>query len=166
MKKQGGFTLIELVVVIVILGILAVTAAPRFLNLQSDARESSLQGLKGAMAGAGSIVYGKAAIEGKEREEISGAYPTLDDSTQINFGYPAATKDGLVKVVQGLEDSDEWVYAEETTGVAGTPGTLVATFTGTASAAAAITGTGCYVKYTEADSETSTPDISVTATDC
>lgn len=49
MKRQGGFTLIELVVVIVILGILAVTAAPRFLNLQDDARESALQGLKGAM---------------------------------------------------------------------------------------------------------------------
>ncbi len=40
MKKQTGFTLIELVVVIVILGILAVTAAPRFLNLQNDAREA------------------------------------------------------------------------------------------------------------------------------
>lgn len=56
MKRQGGFTLIELVVVIVILGILAVTAAPRFLNLQSDARASSLDGLKGAMQGA-SVLY-------------------------------------------------------------------------------------------------------------
>ncbi|MDW3189737.1 type II secretion system protein, partial [Vibrio sp. Vb0932] len=43
MKKQTGFTLIELVVVIVILGILAVTAAPRFLNLQNDAREARLE---------------------------------------------------------------------------------------------------------------------------
>ncbi|GAM54496.1 MSHA pilin protein mshA [Vibrio ishigakensis] len=66
MNKQDGFTLIELVVVIVILGILSVTAAPRFLNLQSDARVSALQGMKGAMAGAGSIVYGKAAINGVE----------------------------------------------------------------------------------------------------
>ena len=49
MKRQGGFTLIELVVVIVILGILAVTAAPRFLNLQDDARDSALEGLKGAI---------------------------------------------------------------------------------------------------------------------
>ncbi|MGL4750761.1 MAG: type II secretion system protein, partial [Shewanella sp.] len=39
MKRQQGFTLIELVVVIIILGILAVTAAPKFINLQSDARK-------------------------------------------------------------------------------------------------------------------------------
>ncbi len=38
MKKQAGFTLIELVVIIIILGILAVIAAPQFINLQSDAR--------------------------------------------------------------------------------------------------------------------------------
>ncbi len=68
MKRQGGFTLIELVVVIVILGILAVTAAPRFLNLQGDARVSALQGLKGAMDGAAGIVFGKAAIAGVENQ--------------------------------------------------------------------------------------------------
>ncbi|MGL4893853.1 MAG: type II secretion system protein, partial [Shewanella sp.] len=45
MKKQQGFTLIELVVVIIILGILAVTAAPKFINLQGDARVSALNGL-------------------------------------------------------------------------------------------------------------------------
>nr|WP_274614068.1 type II secretion system protein [Vibrio parahaemolyticus] len=62
MKKQTGFTLIELVVVIVILGILAVTAAPRFLNLQNDAREARLEGMKGAIESALGIGYGKMAI--------------------------------------------------------------------------------------------------------
>ncbi|PSW08521.1 MSHA biogenesis protein MshA [Photobacterium rosenbergii] len=66
MKGSKGFTLIELVVVIVILGILSVTAAPRFLNLQSDARIATLQGAKGAVEGANGIVYGKAAIQGLE----------------------------------------------------------------------------------------------------
>ncbi len=51
MKRQQGFTLIELVVVIIILGILAVTAAPKFINLQSDARTSAIQGMKGAIQG-------------------------------------------------------------------------------------------------------------------
>ena len=48
MKRQSAFTLIELVVVIVILGILALTAAPKFMELQSDARISALKGLEGA----------------------------------------------------------------------------------------------------------------------
>ncbi|MEZ9864104.1 MSHA biogenesis protein MshA [Vibrio breoganii] len=155
MKKQGGFTLIELVVVIVILGILAVTAAPRFLNLQSDARESSLQGLKGAMAGAGSIVYGKAAIEGIERDD-SGTLPA-PDNTAVVFGYPAATSAGIVSVVQGLEDPAEWVYTDSTDG-------LVATFATTESSA--IETSNCYVEYVEAENSASTPTITVTDTGC
>jgi MSHA pilin protein MshA len=42
MNKQAGFTLIELVIVIVILGILAATAIPKFIDIQGDARASSL----------------------------------------------------------------------------------------------------------------------------
>lgn len=101
MKRQGGFTLIELVVVIVILGILAVTAAPRFLNLQDDARNSALDGLKGAIAGASGIAYGKAAIDGVESLEnqtISAGNETIN----IDFGYPADLA-ALEAVVDGLE---------------------------------------------------------------
>ena len=63
--KQEGFTLIELIVVIVILGILAVTAAPKFIDLQGDARASTLQGLAGAMKGAATLVHGKALVANK-----------------------------------------------------------------------------------------------------
>lgn len=107
MKKQGGFTLIELVVVIVILGILAVTAAPKFLNLQSDARASSLQGLKGAMSGAAGIVYGKAAIDGIERT-AKGSDVKVDNIT-TNFGYPTADATGIELAVIGL--TSDWVSA-------------------------------------------------------
>ncbi|WP_163923328.1 type II secretion system protein [Photobacterium sp. Alg240-V54] len=98
MKRQNGFTLIELVVVIVILGILAVTAAPKFLNLQDDARASSLQGLKGAIDGAAGITYGKAAIQGKEASE-----DTEVDGIAVVYGYPAATSAALNAAVTGLE---------------------------------------------------------------
>ncbi|MEZ9190753.1 type II secretion system protein [Vibrio sp. 10N.286.52.F8] len=94
MKRQGGFTLIELVVVIVILGILAVTAAPRFLNLQDDAKESALQGLAGAMNGASGIVFGKAAIAGLE---TSAAASITENNVTINtvLGYPEASSAGI-----------------------------------------------------------------------
>lgn len=62
MTKKQGFTLIELVVVIVILGILAVTAAPRFLNLQSDARKATLEATKGALESAFQIFSAKAQV--------------------------------------------------------------------------------------------------------
>ncbi|OBT17441.1 MSHA biogenesis protein MshA [Vibrio sp. UCD-FRSSP16_10] len=164
MKKQGGFTLIELVVVIVILGILAVTAAPRFLNLQSDARESSLQGLKGAMAGAGSIVYGKAAIEGVERKDYTKETAELKDGTELQFGYPRATVGGLVAVVQGLDDSNDWAYAlDATQSQAG----LVATFAGTdVDTLDEINATGCYVSFYEAATSVATPSIAVTDSGC
>lgn len=105
MKKQGGFTLIELVVVIVILGILAVTAAPKFLNLQDDAKVSAVKGLSGAMKGAIGITYGKAAVKGIE--SLTGQELIVDgEKVTLDYGYPKAVAD-LKNVVEGL-DSD-WV---------------------------------------------------------
>ena len=102
MKKQGGFTLIELVVVIVILGILAVTAAPRFLNLQDDAKNATLQGLAGAIQGASGIIYGKAAIAGLE--STSGAVSAGTGNADVNTlnGYPEATSNAIMTIVQGV----------------------------------------------------------------
>lgn len=62
--KNKGFTLIELIVVMVILGILAATAAPKFINLQSDARIAALSGLSGAIKSANNLFRSKAMVQG------------------------------------------------------------------------------------------------------
>ncbi|WIH19703.1 type II secretion system protein [Photobacterium damselae] len=145
MKRQGGFTLIELVVVIVILGILAVTAAPKFMNLQNDARNASLQGLKGSIEGAAGIVYGKAAVQGVE----SNSDVTLVSGVNTVFGYPTATSAGIAAAVNGLQKDGDWSCQEGS----GTPASYECTFKGKAADYISTNATkACYVKYTQATS--------------
>ena len=100
MKKQSGFTLIELIVVIVILGILSVTALPKFINLQNDARVAAMNGLKSALESASSLTYAKAKVKG-----LGDSFDeTLPSGIRIRYGYPFATQQNLKLVLDFNED--------------------------------------------------------------
>ena len=109
MNNSKGFTLIELVIVIVILGILAATAAPKFIDLTGDARESVMKGVEGSINSAVEIAHAKALIEG---ETASDSFITIDSvSYATPFGWPS--NDSIIQLV---EISDNEIIPTPNTG--------------------------------------------------
>ena len=119
MKRQQGFTLIELVVVIIILGILAVTAAPKFINLQSDARKSTVEGVKAALQGANTLIYSKAALAGKEKAAAQTVTIATGVDVTTDYGYlNSATSSAVVKT--NLENALDMKFDALATDTVGT----------------------------------------------
>lgn len=104
MKKQSGFTLIELVIVVVILGFLAVTAIPKFIDLTDQAKQANIEGMAGGFATGVSLVRAQWEAEGRPQDSTSRnvvdydgelvLLTTEDSAASIRPGYIVSSVNG------------------------------------------------------------------------
>jgi len=110
--SESGFTLIELVIVIVILGILAAVAIPKYEDMREQARVATLKGQLGSIRSAIAIQYARNALNG------SATFPTLDGTIFADGRVPKEPVNNslAVKTTPGIDNAGGWQY-NSTTGV-------------------------------------------------
>lgn len=123
MNKQSGFTLIELVVVITILGITAAIALPRFIGLQSQARTAKAQALYGSIRSAAALARANCMVDvaglvNPSTCTTTGGTTNMDGTAVAMVNqYPAATNAGIVTAAQLSATADAVAITEGTNSV-------------------------------------------------
>jgi len=165
--EQQGFTLIELVVVIVILGILAVTAAPKFIDISSDANKAVLESMGGAILSGSKLVYSKSIIQGVQNQSLTNIDIDGDGNNDVEVAYGYASGNRTTGIANVVELEDDWAYGDTFGGgsLHVTRSSLVG-FSGITNNNIPITGTKCYLTYTPPTSVGLLPTVTYTTSGC
>ncbi|GJI87049.1 type II secretion system protein [Duganella hordei] len=161
-QAQSGFTLIELIVVIVILGILAATALPRFANLGGDARLASMNAVRGALTSTAATAHGQWLINPTlANVQFEGTPITF--TTPIVSGYPQANAN--FAIAAGITNADYTVYPAGTTGTTTVPAAAAGSISIVPNSIVNTTrAVSCFVNYAEPAAANGTPVVTLTAT--
>ena len=146
-QQQSGFTLVELVVVIVILGILAATALPRFINLTNEARIASVNGMAGGLRSAVGVAQARYFATGNN---TATTITMIGSATPVDVGagtgIPAGSAAGIGNALTSIDGFATPTYASATAVIfkpsnGGNDTTCVALYNGTTGAVTVNTST-------------------------